>query len=252
MLVAVRHVERRRIITEPECRRAWLPNRPAARVRTEAPWRSRHTSCRRGRWSNAFDCCGNVGARARTKEAWCPQASGRAAGAAHAADAGELPVRIGDGRAGRSRRCALPTTAFFEMPIRRPISAVECPSDQSCRNLRIRRPSIRIRNSCCASGSPAAAISSEPRLAACRRCAGQGRASARLDPCAARTPAGTVVAFVKGRVIAEYRAIGEATKPQTLTGTISPNGIVRLRVGVSQITGTPGSCGWSLQFRSVA
>jgi hypothetical protein len=44
----------------------------------------------------------------------------------------------------------------------------------------------------------------------------------------------------------------EATGAQTLTGTISPNGIVRLRVGVSQITGTPGSCGWSLQFRSVA
>jgi hypothetical protein len=45
---------------------------------------------------------------------------------------------------------------------------------------------------------------------------------------------------------------GEATEDQTLTGTISPNGIVRLRVGVSQITGRPGSCGWSLQFRSVA
>ena len=48
------------------------------------------------------------------------------------------------------------------------------------------------------------------------------------------------------------RRDGEATKSQTLTGTISPNGIVRLLVGVSQMTGTPGSCGWSLQFRSVA
>jgi hypothetical protein len=33
--------------------------------------------------------------------------------------------RIGLGRAGRFKRCALPTTAFFETPIRRPISAVE-------------------------------------------------------------------------------------------------------------------------------
>ena len=61
MLVAVRHVERRRIITEPECRRAWLPNRPAARVRTDAPWCDRHTSCWCGRRSDAFDCCGDVG-----------------------------------------------------------------------------------------------------------------------------------------------------------------------------------------------
>ena len=45
---------------------------------------------------------------------------------------------------------------------------------------------------------------------------------------------------------------GERIEPQALTGTISPNGIVRLRVGVSQITGRPGSCGWSLQCRSVA
>ena len=33
--------------------------------------------------------------------------------------------RIGDGRGGRFNRCALPTTAFLEMAIRRPISAVE-------------------------------------------------------------------------------------------------------------------------------
>jgi hypothetical protein len=32
---------------------------------------------------------------------------------------------MGLGRAGRCRRCAFPTTAFFEMPMRRPISAVE-------------------------------------------------------------------------------------------------------------------------------
>lgn len=39
---------------------------------------------------------------------------------------GWLPEhRMGDGRCGRSRRWALPTTAFFETPRRRPISAVE-------------------------------------------------------------------------------------------------------------------------------
>ena len=37
------------------------------------------------------------------------------------------------GRAVRFSRCALPTTAFFEMPMRRPISAVECPSAQRSR-----------------------------------------------------------------------------------------------------------------------
>jgi hypothetical protein len=41
--------------------------------------------------------------------------------------------RIGDGRAGRSSRCALPTTAFLETPSRRPISAVESPSSHSAR-----------------------------------------------------------------------------------------------------------------------
>jgi hypothetical protein len=41
--------------------------------------------------------------------------------------------RIGEGRAGRSSRCALPTTAFFETPSRLPISAVECPSSHSAR-----------------------------------------------------------------------------------------------------------------------
>lgn len=40
---------------------------------------------------------------------------------------------IGDGLAGRSSRCALPTTAFLETPNRRPISALECPSSHSVR-----------------------------------------------------------------------------------------------------------------------
>ena len=36
--------------------------------------------------------------------------------------------RIGEGRAGRPRRCALPTTAFLVMPISLPISEVVRPS----------------------------------------------------------------------------------------------------------------------------
>ncbi len=44
---------------------------------------------------------------------------------------GSASRRIGLGRAGSVSRCALPTTAFFEMPMRRPISAVEWPSAQS-------------------------------------------------------------------------------------------------------------------------
>jgi hypothetical protein len=59
--VAIRHVERRRIITEAERRRAWLPNRPAARLRSDAQWCDRHMSCRFDRRSNARDWRGNVG-----------------------------------------------------------------------------------------------------------------------------------------------------------------------------------------------
>ncbi len=40
------------------------------------------------------------------------------------------PRRIGEGRASSDRRCALPTTAFLDTPMRRPISAVERPSAQ--------------------------------------------------------------------------------------------------------------------------
>src|SRR5271166_5629883 len=46
----------------------------------------------------------------------------------------EPPLRIGDGRLGRSSLCALPTTAFLETPSLRPISAVEWPSDQRARS----------------------------------------------------------------------------------------------------------------------
>jgi hypothetical protein len=138
--------------------------------------------------------------RARTREAWCPQASGQAAGAAHAANAGccrcgsVMVVPAGPAgapfRRRHSSRCPSAGRSLLS----------SAPPTRVAATCGSRRPSIRIRSSCCASGSPAAAISSEPHLAACRRCAGQGRASARLDPCAARTPAGTVVAVVRGRV----------------------------------------------------
>ena len=47
---------------------------------------------------------------------------------------GGEPLRIGEGRSGKSRRCALPTTAFLLKPKRRPISAVLWPSTQSERS----------------------------------------------------------------------------------------------------------------------
>jgi hypothetical protein len=47
------------------------------------------------------------------------------------------PRRIGEGRGGRFKRCAFPTTAFFETFSRRPISAVERPSTHSTRSLEI-------------------------------------------------------------------------------------------------------------------
>jgi hypothetical protein len=52
---------------------------------------------------------------------------------------------------------------------------------------------------CCASGSPAAAVSSEPRLAACRRCAGQG----------ARAP-GPTLARRACRQVSSSRSIADA------------------------------------------
>jgi hypothetical protein len=47
---------------------------------------------------------------------------------------GVEPLRMGDRRSGKSRRCALPTIAFLLTPKRRPISAVLWPSSQSDRS----------------------------------------------------------------------------------------------------------------------
>jgi hypothetical protein len=60
MLLAVRNAERRGRVTEPERRRARLPDRPAARMRTDATWCDRHTLCWAVRGSNAFHCRGDV------------------------------------------------------------------------------------------------------------------------------------------------------------------------------------------------
>ena len=154
MLVAVRHVERRRIITEAECRRAWLPNRPAARVRTDAPWCDRHTPCRCDRRSNAFDWLRGCWPHARTREAWYPQASGQAAGAAHAADVASrrfgsaMGVPAGrDGAPFRRRHSSRRPSAGRSLLSSAPPTRVAA-TRGSC------RPSIRIRSSCCASGSP--------------------------------------------------------------------------------------------------
>ena len=139
---------------------------------------------------------------ARTREARYPQASGRAAGEAHAADVASrrfgsaMGVPAGrDGAPFRRRHSSRRPSAGRSPLSSAPPTRVGA-TRGSC------RPSIRIRSSCCASGSPAA-VSSEPHLAACRRCAGQGRASARPDSCAVRMPAGTVVAVVNGGVIPE-------------------------------------------------
>jgi hypothetical protein len=113
-----------------------------------------------------------------TKAARYPQASGQAAGAVLAADAvccrcvSVMGVPVGrDGvpfRRRHSSKCPSSGRSLLS----------SAPLTRGAVTRQLCRPSIRIRSSCCASGSPAAAISSEPRLAACRRCAGQGRASA--------------------------------------------------------------------------
>ena len=92
MLIAVRHVEWRRVIAKPECRRTRLPNRPATRVRADAPRCDRRPSCRCCHGSKAFDSCADIPpAQGRERHsvrkprdrltAWCTRRTGRAAGA---------------------------------------------------------------------------------------------------------------------------------------------------------------------------
>ena len=135
----------RGVVAEPETPRAWLAERPAAgddaAIRTRRRWRhpgwrrhrdrprrqDRHVRTstahrRKQRLTRVLDSGGSVGPATR-------RGADRLG-----APPPEPSRRIGDGRAGRSSRCALPTTAFFETPNRRPISAVDSPSSQSVRN----------------------------------------------------------------------------------------------------------------------
>ena len=201
MLVAVRHVERRRIITEAERRRAWLPNRPAARVRTDAPWCNRRMSCRCDRRSNALDWRGNVGATQgrerhgirkprdglparRTRCTW------RAAGSDRRWACRQVEtVSLADD--GILRDAHPPADLCCRVPFRPELPQLSDP---------VVRPfefGVRAAHQ----GLLLLLFHRNPVLAACRRRAGQGRASARPDPCAARLAAGTVVAVVNGGVI---------------------------------------------------
>lgn len=65
----------------------------------------------------------------------------------------------------------------------------------------------------------------------------------------ARSAIGAVQRLLRGCLLlpARFGVCG-----QRMTATISPNGMVRHRLGVSQMTGSPGSCGSSEQPRSVA
>jgi hypothetical protein len=86
VLVAIRLSRQRSGVAEMEARRSGLADRPAAGEL--APAEAGQAERRRA----------------------CP---------------GGRSGRIGEGRPGSDRRCALPMMAFFETPMRRPISAVE-------------------------------------------------------------------------------------------------------------------------------
>jgi len=77
-------------------------------------------------WTMAGAGCGGVAATTRSggRVGLRPAATGRTAAGSR---------RMGLGRGESCSRCALPTTEFFETPMRRPISAVECPSDHRTR-----------------------------------------------------------------------------------------------------------------------
>ncbi len=72
--------------------------------------------------------------------------------------------RMGLSRPGRFSRCALPTTAFFEKPRRRPISLALCPASQSSRSCAM-----------AASSHTASPISAAPRAGRGRGACGAAR-----------------------------------------------------------------------------
>jgi hypothetical protein len=309
MLVAVRDVGRGRIITEPECRRARLSDRPAARVRTDAPWRNRRRRCRCGRPSHRLNWWWNVGlAQARewhgirkrrdgprtrdTRRTW------RAAGADRRWPCRQVEtMRLSDD--GILRDAHPPADLCCRVPLRpevpqradraaRPFEFGVCATHPGLLLLFHRKPASWL-----ADGAPGKArkrpavpcMTRIPRgtiVAAGSTCTGQLRAS----PAKTLLAGGLRATRVNVRCVQaardESRAEALSSTADTLSlqvpckrqspalglsfasttrfletghgtiSTISPNGIVRLRVGVSQMTGRPGSCGWSLQSRSVA
>ena len=141
MFAAVRLSGRRFGIAEAEARRAGLADWPAAR---DPAHRSRRNCTDRG----GFSWPERPAEAVATGRASWPNAQAAARGAAAPSGGSVGPVtrcgcggrgetpgipsrRIGEGTGRQVQPCALPTTAFFDIPIRRPISAVECPSDQS-------------------------------------------------------------------------------------------------------------------------
>jgi hypothetical protein len=250
VFVAVRHVERRRIITEAERRRAWFPNRPAARMRTAAPWCDRHMSCRFDRRSNVLDWRGNVGvAQARERHGIRERRDG-------------LPARRARctwRTAGSDRRWACRQVETVSLSDDGILRDAHPPADLCCRvPFRPELPQLSYPVVCPFEFGACAAhqgllllfhrnpVSRPAGGAPGKRAQAPGRTLARRACRQAPLPRSLMAAcFAISRE-------DDATESQMLTGTISPNGTVWLRVGVSQITGRPGSCGWSLQCRSVA
>jgi hypothetical protein len=250
VLIAVRHLERRRIITEAERRCAWFPNRPATWVRTAAPSCGRHMPSRFDRRSNALDRRGNVGAAQARKRhgirkprdglpAWRARCTWGASGSdrrwacwqvetVSLADDGVL--RDAHPPADLCRRVPFrPKLPQLSYPVVRPFEFGVHAAHQGLLLLFHRNHASRP-----AGGAPGKGAQAPGRTLARGACRQAPLSRSLMAAC-----------FAMSRD-------GEATESQMLTGTISPNGIVRLRVGVSQITGRPGSCGWSLQCRSVA
>jgi hypothetical protein len=135
MLAAVGTAWDAGILAIAEARLTGMTYGPAARndMRAERPYGRWHRRNLRPLWRRCLACAVANG----VEDDFIEDSGGRLAcgrGAGHRR--GAEPLRIGDGRSGRSRRCTSPTTAFLLTPRRRPISAVLWPSSQSERRRR--------------------------------------------------------------------------------------------------------------------
>jgi hypothetical protein len=125
-------------LTEAEFWGARLTDRPAAGARPAQARTRRRRVAHGGRGRRDQHHRGGLRRRrlgAHDRGAWHWPGNGGLTGRAVRLSCGSR--RIGLGREDKFSRCALPTTAFFEIPIRRPISAVERPSAQKARSLSI-------------------------------------------------------------------------------------------------------------------